>query len=50
MARKARKTEHTGSKKGFGAYYGRKADAKADSNKLRREVGKAICRDAKGGE
>lgn len=30
------KTEHNGSKKGNGAYYGRKAEAKKISNKKRR--------------
>ena len=30
------KTEHTGAKKGKGAFYGRKAEAKRLSNKARR--------------
>lgn len=38
------KTEHNGSKKGNGAFYGRKADAKARSNKARRAVGKKEAR------
>jgi hypothetical protein len=50
MAQKARKTEHSGSKKGKGAFWGRKADAKADSKKLRRSNGKAVIRAAQGGE
>lgn len=35
-AAKAKKTEHSGAKKGNGAYWGRKKDAKKDSNKVRR--------------
>lgn len=35
------KTEHSGAKKGVGAYYGRKKDAKKDSNKNRRTDDKA---------
>jgi hypothetical protein len=35
---KGRKTEHAGAKKGKGAYYGRKRDAKKESNKERRRV------------
>ncbi len=34
------KTEHSGAKKGEGAYYGRKKDAKKDSNKNRRTADK----------
>lgn len=34
----ADKTEHSGAKKGKGAYYGRKQDAKKDSNKKRRQM------------
>jgi len=44
MAFKAKKTEHAGAKKGRGAYCGRKVDAKRDSNRKRREDGKAIAR------
>ena len=36
-ARNASNTEHAGAKKGKGGYYGRKQDAKSDSNKKRRE-------------
>jgi hypothetical protein len=36
MANKAVATEHSGAKHGNGAYWGRKADAKAQSNKARR--------------
>lgn len=36
MAYKAKKTEHAGPKKGRGAYWGPKQDAKRESNKLRR--------------
>lgn len=36
MANKAKRTEHTGAKRGKGAYWGRKVDAKRESNKIRR--------------
>jgi hypothetical protein len=39
-AGKAGKTEHSGAKKGKGAYWGKKKDAKKDSNKKRREADK----------
>jgi hypothetical protein len=38
------KTEHSGAKKGKGAYYGRKKEAKRDSNKNRRKADKAETR------
>lgn len=38
---KIRKTEHCGAKKGRGAYYGRKRDAKHESNRQRRANDKA---------
>lgn len=38
------KTEHNGSKKGNGAFYGRKAEAKRLSNKARRAADKAATR------
>jgi len=44
MAGRARKTEHAGPKKGRGAYWGRKADAKRESNKVRRENAKRVVR------
>ena len=44
MAGNARKTEHAGSKKGRGAYWGRKTDAKRESNRARREVAKRTVR------
>jgi len=37
MAFNAKKTEHAGPKKGNGAFYGPKADAKKASNRRRRE-------------
>jgi hypothetical protein len=37
MGQNANKTEHSGAKKGKGAFYGRKKTAKNDSNKKRRE-------------
>lgn len=36
MAGRAKETEHSGAKHGNGAYWGRKVDAKAESNKVRR--------------
>jgi hypothetical protein len=42
MAYNAKKTEHTGPKKGSGAFYGRKADAKTASNRRRRENDKRL--------
>ena len=41
MAYGARKTEHAGSKKkAGGGYWGRRAEAKKESNRLRREADK----------
>jgi len=37
MAYNAKKTEHAGPKKGSGAFYGPKAEAKKASNRRRRE-------------
>ena len=42
MAYEARKTEHSGSKKGTGSYWGVKKDAKNESNKKRRSDGKDL--------
>ena len=44
MAGKAKKTEHAGPKKGSGAYWGRKGDAKRESNRARREDAKRAVR------
>lgn len=44
MAGRAKKSEHAGPKKGHGAYWGRKADAKRESNRLRRENAKRAVR------
>ena len=41
MSVRVRKTEHSGAKKGQGAYWGPKWVAKIGSNRLRREQGKA---------
>jgi hypothetical protein len=41
------KTEHSGAKKGKGAYYGRKKEAKRDSNKNRRNADKAQINEMK---
>lgn len=43
MANQAQKTEHSGPQKGRGAYWGRKRDAKAESNRVRREDVKAAA-------
>ena len=40
MGYEARKTEHAGAKRGNGAYWGRKKDAKKESNKIRRRNAK----------
>ena len=40
MAHQAKKTEHAGAKKGKGAYWGRKVDAKKESRRVRREADK----------
>lgn len=42
MGYEAKKTEHSGPKKGCGAYWGRKVDAKKESNKKRREQDKYL--------
>ncbi|MDE3118898.1 MAG: hypothetical protein KGL03_07775 [Nitrospirota bacterium] len=44
MAGKAKKAEHAGPKKGSGAYWGRKVDAKRESNRARRETAKRAVR------
>ena len=44
MAFKAKKTEHSGSKKGRGAFYGRKAEAKRGSKRRRRTESKRAAR------
>jgi hypothetical protein len=41
MAWGTKKTEHAGAKKGTGAFYGRKADAKRGSNRQRRQDSKS---------
>jgi hypothetical protein len=41
MAWGTKKTEQAGAKKGTGAFYGRKADAKRGSNHRRRQDGKS---------
>ena len=40
MGYEAKKTEHAGAKHGSGAYWGRKYDAKKESNKMRRRISK----------
>ena len=44
MGHEACKTAHCGPKKGFGAYWGCKTDAKRESNRRRREDDKAIAK------
>ena len=44
MANRARKTEHAGAKKGRGAFWGRKGEAKRASNRRRRETAKLEAR------
>jgi len=48
MGYEAKKTEHSGSKKGCGAYWGRKANAKKQSNRERREQDKITNKGIKG--
>jgi hypothetical protein len=47
MAYEAKKTEHSGAKKGSGAYWGRKVAAKKESNRRRRENDKGSVREQK---
>jgi hypothetical protein len=47
MASGSQKIEHSGPKKGQGAFWGRKARAKAISDRLRREQGKQEIRTEK---
>jgi hypothetical protein len=42
MAYNAKKTEHAGPKKGSGAFYGRKAEAKKASKRRRRQNDKRV--------
>jgi len=44
MAYSAYKTEHSGSKKGSGAYWGSKAEAKKESNRRRRDQARRIVK------
>jgi hypothetical protein len=48
MGYEAKKTEHSGSKKDCGAYWGWKADAKNQSNRKRREQDKITNKEIKG--
>lgn len=51
MACGAKKTEHAGSKKGRGAYWGRRVAAKKESNRKRRENDKtSVAEQARGQE
>jgi hypothetical protein len=44
MGYEAKKTEHAGSKRGNGAYWGYKWEAKKESNRIRRENAKRDIR------
>jgi hypothetical protein len=46
VGNRAQRTEHAGAKKGRGAYYGRKREAKRDSAKLRRRNDANASREA----
>jgi hypothetical protein len=46
MGYEAKKTEHAGPKRGNGAYWGYRWDAKKESNRIRRENWKREIRDA----
>jgi hypothetical protein len=48
MGYEAKKTEHSGSKKGCGAFWGRKVDAKKQSNRKRRGDGKRLIKEPRG--
>ncbi len=48
MGTKVKKTEHAGAKHGEGAYWGRKAEAKKQSNRLRRKQGQREIRREQG--
>jgi hypothetical protein len=45
MGYAAKKTEHSGPKRGSGAYWGYKCEAKKESNRIRRENWKREIRD-----
>jgi hypothetical protein len=45
MGYEAKKTEHSGAKHGEGAYWGRKKDAKKESDKMRRRNSKQEIRE-----
>ena len=46
MGYEAKKTEHAGPKRGNGAYWGNRWDAKKESNRIRRENAKREIRAA----
>ncbi len=47
MGYEVKKTEHSGAKKGCGAYWGRKADAKKQSNHKRRKQARILTKETK---
>jgi hypothetical protein len=49
MAQKARKTEHAGPKKGTGSFYGRKDEAKHESNRRRRKDDRRVVEEGREG-
>ena len=44
MGYEVKKSEHVGPKEAKGAFWGRKADARRESNRKRREDGKTVFR------
>jgi hypothetical protein len=46
MGYEAKKTEHCGPKRGRGAFWGYRWEAKKESNRIRRETAKRETRDA----
>jgi hypothetical protein len=46
MGHEAKKTEHCGPKRGGGAFWGYRWEAKKESNRIRRETVKREARDA----
>jgi hypothetical protein len=50
MGYEAKRTEHCGPKRGNGAYWGRKWEAKKESSRIRRQNWKREIRAAKGEE
>lgn len=45
MAQEVKKTEHSGAKKAKGAYWGKKKDAKLESNRKRRKNDQVVSKE-----